>query len=83
MSNNTTSNGIGIFSVLGIVFIVLKLTKTIDWSWWYVLMPFYGPLLLLLVIIACIGLFVLITAGITKIFPSELDKELKKKRSKK
>lgn len=33
--------------VLGIVFVVLKLTHIIDWSWWLVLLPFYGGLVLL------------------------------------
>lgn len=36
-----SSKGIGIFGVLGIVFIVLKLTKVIAWSWWWVLAPFW------------------------------------------
>ena len=26
---------------LGTIFIVLKLTDNIDWSWWYVVMPLY------------------------------------------
>ena len=28
--------------ILGIVFIVLKLTDVIDWSWWLIMLPFYG-----------------------------------------
>jgi hypothetical protein len=28
--------------LLGIVFVALKLTDVIDWSWWYVTMPFWG-----------------------------------------
>ena len=39
-----SSQGIGIFGVLGIVFIVLKLAKVIAWSWWLVLAPFWIPL---------------------------------------
>lgn len=31
-------------SALGIVFIVLKLTGVITWSWWLVLLPFLVPL---------------------------------------
>lgn len=31
---------IGFISALQITFIVLKLTKTIDWSWFWVLSPF-------------------------------------------
>ena len=37
-------------SLLGIVFIVLKLTNNIDWSWWWVLSPFWIPLALFLII---------------------------------
>lgn len=33
----------GLFGVLAIVFIVLKLVVVIDWSWWYVLLPLWGP----------------------------------------
>lgn len=39
--NNSSSSGLGIFSVVGIVFIVLKCVGVIDWSWWWVLSPFW------------------------------------------
>lgn len=29
-----------LLSILGVVFVVLKLVGTIDWSWWWVLSPF-------------------------------------------
>jgi len=29
----------GVFEVLTIVFVILKLTSVIDWSWWLVLLP--------------------------------------------
>ncbi|WGH28712.1 hypothetical protein KP1_18 [Klebsiella virus 2019KP1] len=32
----------GICSVLGLIFVTLKLTGVIAWSWWWVLLPFYG-----------------------------------------
>lgn len=35
--------------LLGVTFIVLKLLHIIDWSWWLVLLPIYGPLTLLTV----------------------------------
>lgn len=38
---NTTSGGLGLGGVLGVVFIVLKLVGVIDWSWWWVLSPFW------------------------------------------
>lgn len=33
--------GIGFTGILAIVFIVLKLTNNIDWSWWWVLSPLW------------------------------------------
>lgn len=42
MTDNTDSNGIGVLGFLGVLFVALKLTGWIDWSWWYVTMPFWG-----------------------------------------
>jgi len=39
--NNSSSGGIGFVGLLTIVFIVLKLTSVIDWSWWWVLSPLF------------------------------------------
>lgn len=36
---NIGGGGIGFPGLLAIVFIVLKLTGEIDWSWWWVLSP--------------------------------------------
>lgn len=51
MSNEEKSGGIGLSSVLLVVFIVLKLTGNIDWSWWWVLSPLWIPLAIALFII--------------------------------
>ena len=37
--------------VLFIVFLVLKLTNTIDWSWWWITAPLWIPIGLALVIL--------------------------------
>ena len=50
-SSSSSSGGIGFLSVLGIVFIVLKLTGNITWSWWLVLLPLYGGVALIVVIL--------------------------------
>ena len=48
MSNNTTSSlGIGFTELLATIFIVLKLTKVITWSWWWLLSPLWIPIALL------------------------------------
>lgn len=40
-SNTTQSGGIGFVGLLTILFIGLKLTGYIDWSWWWVLSPIW------------------------------------------
>lgn len=53
MSNNTNAagGGIGFFGLLTIVFIVLKLTKVIAWSWLWVLAPLWGSIVLVLALV--------------------------------
>lgn len=46
--NNTV--GPSFLGLLTIVFIILKLTGVIAWSWWFVLLPFWGPLALFVLI---------------------------------
>lgn len=38
------SHGIGITGLLQVAFIVLKLCKVINWSWWLVFMPTFVDL---------------------------------------
>ena len=53
MSNSSSSSGgIGFMGLLTIVFIVLKLTKVIDWSWFWVLSPTIFSVGLALIILA-------------------------------
>ena len=39
----TGGSGIGFFGLLTILFIGLKLTGHVDWSWWWVLAPVWMP----------------------------------------
>ena len=48
---SSSSGGIGFVGLLTIVFIVLKLTNYIDWSWWWVLSPIWIIIGLSLVIL--------------------------------
>ena len=41
MNKESKSSGLGISAVLQIVFLILKLTGLIDWSWWLVLVPLW------------------------------------------
>lgn len=55
-NNNSSSAGIGFLGLLTIAFIVLKLTKCIAWSWWWVLAPIWMPIALILLMLAIFGL---------------------------
>lgn len=51
MSKQSSSgDGVGIVGLLGVVFVALKLTGHIDWSWWWVTCPFWIGLAILLLI---------------------------------
>lgn len=52
--------GIGLFGILGIVFIVLKLVGVISWSWLWVLAPFWMPIGLAVVLFGISALLRLI-----------------------
>lgn len=55
-NNNSTGGGIGFCGLLTIVFIILKLTHYIDWSWWWVVSPLWIPLAAVLSIIILFSL---------------------------
>ena len=55
-NNNNSSSGLGLGVILFLIFMVLKLTGYITWSWWYVTLPLWGPLLLVLVITGIVAL---------------------------
>jgi Ni/Fe-hydrogenase subunit HybB-like protein len=40
MADNSKSNGVGFLTLLGLLFVGLKLGKVIAWSWLWVLSPF-------------------------------------------
>lgn len=42
MQNDVKSKGVGVVGLLGVAFVVLKLTGVISWSWWWVTIPFWG-----------------------------------------
>jgi hypothetical protein len=56
-SSSSSSSGIGFTGLLTILFIGLKLTGFINWSWWWVLSPIWISVLLALVIILLAVIF--------------------------
>lgn len=61
--------GGGILTTLGIVFIVLKLCGVLTWSWAWVLLPFYGPI----VVFFGVMMLLTLTGGIAWVFKEKED----------
>jgi hypothetical protein len=41
-NNSNSSSGIGFFGLMFLIFMTLKLTGYITWSWWWVTAPLWG-----------------------------------------
>lgn len=55
MKDKGNSGGISLLGVLGVVFVVLKLCRIINWSWVWVLAPLWGGIALeATVLIVCV-----------------------------
>jgi hypothetical protein len=50
-SSSSSSSGLGFTGALFLVFLVLKLTHVIDWSWWWVTSPLWIGFILGVIII--------------------------------
>ena len=66
MADHNQQGGIGFAGLLTIAFIVLKLCKVIDWSWWLVLLPIWGPIVFVIVLLIVIGLMTVILGYLEK-----------------
>jgi hypothetical protein len=62
--SETRSCGIGSGGLLFLLFLTLKLTNVIDWSWWWVTAPLWG----VFAVIVLVMLIVAIGAAIVAIF---------------
>ncbi len=47
---NDNSSGLNTLSVLQIIFLVLKLTQLIDWSWLWVLSPLWITIIIVVIL---------------------------------
>ena len=75
MNEHKSRDGIGFFGLLGLLFIGLKLSGNINWSWWLVLLPIYGPL----TIFICVFISMSIIGGLMIASVSWWDKFASKK----
>jgi len=51
----SSTGGIGFCGLLFIVFLVLKLTEVIAWSWWWITAPLWMPITIVLVVLLFIA----------------------------
>lgn len=65
-TSSSSSAGIGFTGALTILFIALKLTGVIDWSWLWVLSPLWISFALGVTVLLIIGICVLIAALVKK-----------------
>ena len=64
MSNSSSSSGgIGFCGLLTVLFIALKLTNYINWSWWWVLAPIWIPTVIVVVVLIILGIIWLWAEG--------------------
>ena len=63
-SSSSSSSGIGFVGLLTILFVGLKLSGHIDWSWWLVTAPIWG-------VFALIGIILIIVGAVVLIFESK------------
>lgn len=59
--SSSSSSGIGFVSLLAVLFIGLKLTNYIDWSWFWILAPIWIPLTILAAVFTAVGIMYLIS----------------------
>ena len=74
--NNGASGGLGLGTVLFLIFLVLKLCNVITWSWWWVTSPLWISAILWVLIL--VGVFIYYVLEDTR-----WERQLKKKRRKK
>ena len=55
------NTGISLTMVLFIVFLILKLTNNIDWSWWWVTCPLWIGLAIVISVLLIVGLITVIS----------------------
>ena len=51
---NESNGGIGISMILFLIFLVLKLTNVINWSWWWVTSPLWIGAAFAIIVVAIV-----------------------------
>jgi len=54
---NKDTSGLGLGTILFLIFLILKLTNLINWSWWWVFAPFWMPFVIIFLLFTLIFLY--------------------------
>jgi hypothetical protein len=54
MADNNNSGGLSLATILFLIFLILKLTNYIDWSWWWVTSPLWISAIFVILIISIV-----------------------------
>ena len=60
MEKQVIYKGTSTLGLLGVAFVVLKLVGVINWSWWLVTLPFWGPAVYVLVLLLIVGIVIIL-----------------------
>ena len=66
MKESQATGGIGFGGLLTLIFITLKLTGVITWSWWWVLSPLWIPVVLFLALFGVYATVVIAVEALKK-----------------
>jgi uncharacterized membrane protein len=64
MATSKSSSGVGSTMVQFLIFLTLKLTGLISWSWWWVTSPLWIPVLLAIAILIIIASVIIIAVAL-------------------
>jgi hypothetical protein len=57
-------------ALMGIAFVTFKLIGIVDWPWWLVTLPFWGPSAIVLTLVASIAITLVIVRILFKLNPT-------------
>jgi len=76
------AGGISFFSALGLLFIGLKLGGVIDWPWFWVLSPLWGPWAIMLSVLLLLAIGAVFVVGTTLLLSYIKDRRVRKRMEK-
>ena len=60
MEKQVIYKGTSTLGLLCVAFVVLKLVGVINWSWWLITLPFWGPAVYVLVLLLIVGIVIIL-----------------------